>query len=76
MNDYLEYKGYKGTVEYSAADDLLCGEIVGIRGCVSYHGDSLASLKADFHEAVESYIAFCEDESIHASTPQYKEKTA
>ena len=23
--DYLEYKGYKGSVEYSKADNCLCG---------------------------------------------------
>jgi len=76
MSDYLTYKGYKGTVEYSAADDLLYGKIIDIPDLFMYDGDSLVTLKKDFQETVDDYIAFCEDESIHAPTPQYKEKTA
>jgi len=30
--DYLEYKGYKGSVEYSKEDD--CPPFPGCRGCV------------------------------------------
>ena len=28
--DYLEYKGYKGSVEYSKADNCLCGKVLGM----------------------------------------------
>ena len=28
--DFLEYKGYKGSVEYSKEDNCLCGKVQGI----------------------------------------------
>lgn len=56
----MEYKGYYGTVEYSAKDDVLFGKVIGVRGLISYEGDSVQSLKADFEEAVDDYLETCE----------------
>ena len=35
--DYLEYKGYKGSVEYRKEDNCLCGKVQGMgnRACLS-----------------------------------------
>ncbi|MDR2166275.1 MAG: hypothetical protein LBE35_00315 [Clostridiales bacterium] len=68
----LEYKGFYGSVEYSAPDDLLHGEILGIHGLFMYDGTSLGELKADFARAVESWIDFCEakrEEEMHSQVP-------
>gem|GEM_PF-6676007 len=62
LSDYLEYKGYLGTVEYSAEDNLLCGEVVGImKGLIMYHGQTLDCLKRDFEDAIDHYISCCEE---------------
>ena len=71
MNDYLEYKGYLGTVEYSAVDNLLHGEVAGIRGLIMYHGDNLECLTNDFKEAVDYYLANCEENGVEPQTPCY-----
>jgi predicted HicB family RNase H-like nuclease len=58
--DYLEYKGYKGTVEYSKEDDCLVGKVIGMhKDLIAYEGATLAELKMDFEAAVESYIEGC-----------------
>ena len=58
--DYLEYKGYKGTVEYSKEDDCLVGKVIGMHNdLILYEGNTLSELKDDFIEAVESYIEGC-----------------
>jgi predicted HicB family RNase H-like nuclease len=59
MKNYLEYKDYCGTVEYSAEDDCLFGQIVGIADSISYEGQDLKSLKQDFENAVDDYLALC-----------------
>lgn len=64
MIDLLEYKNYYGTVEYSAEDNILFGKVVGINSLISYEGDSLASLKADFESAVDDYLEMCKAENI------------
>ena len=55
MSNLLEYKDYLGTVEYSSSDKVLYGKVIGINGLVSYEGDSIESLQADFEEAVDDY---------------------
>ncbi len=60
----LEYKGYYGTVEYSAKDNILFGKIIGVNGLISYEGDSVQNLKTDFEEAVDDYLAMCEAEGV------------
>lgn len=64
MNHNLEYKGYLGSVEYSKEDDCLYGKVIGIKGLISYEGDSLTQLKEDFQNAVDDYLAMCEKKKI------------
>ena len=40
--DYLEYKGYKGSVEYSKADNCLCGKVLGMsKDLILYEGNTI-----------------------------------
>ena len=60
----LEYKGYNGTVDFSAEDNILCGKVIGIKSLISYEGDSLKSLREDFEGAVDEYLDLCAREGI------------
>ena len=60
-DNVLEYKGYTGTVEFSAEDNILFGKVIGIDGLISYEGESVSSLKEDFEAAVDDYLEMCED---------------
>ena len=64
MNNLLEYKDYLGTVEYSASDKLLYGQVLGINGLVSYEGKSIESLQSDFEEAVDDYLDMCREQGV------------
>jgi len=57
---YLTRKGYVGSIEYSSEDSLLYGKVLGIRGLISYEGETGKSLEEDFKEAVDTYLADCE----------------
>ncbi|MFT7032965.1 MAG: putative HicB family RNase H-like nuclease [Cyclobacteriaceae bacterium] len=37
---YLEHKDYTGSIEYSQEDNLLYGKVLGIRGLISYEGET------------------------------------
>ena len=52
----LEYKSYVGSIEYSKKDDLLYGEVLGIRGLISYEGKTGQNLEDDFKEAIDAYL--------------------
>ena len=71
MSDYLEYKGYLGTVGYSSFDNLLYGEVAGIKGLILFHGDNLTDLKIDFEAAVDHYLSCCDEEGISPQIPCY-----
>ena len=62
MNNIMEYKGYVGTVEFSEKDMIFYGKVMGIRALISYEGTTAYELIADFHGAVEDYLALCEAE--------------
>ena len=62
MSTTLEYKGYNGTVEFSAEDHVFHGTLSGLRDSISFEGDSVASLEENFRNAVDEYLAFCEAE--------------
>ena len=53
MSNWLSYKNYNGTVEYSKEDDCLFGKVVGVRSLLSYEGESIKELKADFQRVID-----------------------
>ncbi|MDO5445830.1 MAG: type II toxin-antitoxin system HicB family antitoxin [Eubacteriales bacterium] len=64
MSNTMEYKGYVGSVEFSEEDGVLFGKVMGIRALISYEGESGRELLADFHSAVDEYLALCEEKGI------------
>ena len=67
--NYLEYKGYSGSIEYSTEDDLLYGKVLGIRGLISYEGVTGKDLENDFKEAIDSYLADCASKNTKPEKP-------
>ena len=59
MKGVLSYKGYTGSVNYSADDDCLFGKILGINDLIMYEGDTVAELKSNFEESIDDYLEFC-----------------
>lgn len=56
----LNYKGYTAKIEFDPDDNILFGNVIGIRDTVGFHGETVAELKDAFHEAVDFYIESCE----------------
>ena len=66
---YLEYKGYTGSIEYSPEDNLLYGKVLGIRGLISFEGETGKSLEEDFHTSVDVYLADCKEDGKTPEKP-------
>ena len=60
----IEYKNFKGTVEFSAEDNLFFGKVIGLRPLISYQGENLQNLIHDFHGAVDGYLEICIAEGL------------
>lgn len=65
----MTYKGYTARVEYDERDNVFVGRILGIRSIISFHGETVAELKAAFEHAVKDYLADCKQEGIHPEKP-------
>ena len=58
-NITLEYKGYLGTVEFSAEDNCLFGKVIGINDLISFEEQEVSELKEVFEEAINDYLDTC-----------------
>ena len=68
--DYLEYKGYKGSVEYSKEDNCVFGKVQGMsKALILYEGQTLDELRKDFEEGIDSYIEGCKADGIEPAKP-------
>jgi predicted HicB family RNase H-like nuclease len=66
----MHYKGYTGSVEYSEADHCFVGEVLGLEiDSITYEGNNIDELRADFEDGVESYFESCEEIGIAPRKP-------
>lgn len=65
----MRYKGYTARVEYDERDNIFVGRIPGIRGIISFHGETVAGLRAEFEHAVKDYLTDCKREGVHPEKP-------
>ena len=61
MRDFIVYKDFVGSVHFNADDEVFFGKIEGIDDLVSFEGKTVAQLKKAFKEAVDDYLALCEE---------------
>ncbi len=59
MKGMLKYKGYVGSVNYSALDNLLYGKVEFIRDLIDYQGKDVDNLKKAFEESIDDYLDSC-----------------
>jgi predicted HicB family RNase H-like nuclease len=69
MSSTLEYKGYLGSVEFSAEDNCLYGKIEFITDLIMFEGQSVAQIRTAFEDAVDSYIEFCKSQGKEPDQP-------
>jgi predicted HicB family RNase H-like nuclease len=65
----LSYKSYTGTIEASIEDNCLHGKILFIDDIITYEGNTVHDIKASFEEAVDHYLAYCQETGKPANKP-------
>jgi predicted HicB family RNase H-like nuclease len=71
MKDVLNYKGFIGSVHFSADDNVFFGKLEGINDLVTFEGETVKELTDAFHYVVDEHIKDCEKENI-APEKSYK----
>ena len=64
MRDVLTYKGFIGTVFFSAGDRVFYGKIEGINDLVTFEGANVDELEKAFKYMVDEHIKDCKKEGI------------
>lgn len=62
MSNILQYKGYQGSVEYSAEDHVFWGKIEGIRDLIAFEATDVEGLEQAFKDTVEHYLDICKQQ--------------
>jgi predicted HicB family RNase H-like nuclease len=55
----LEYKGYKGRVDFDSDAKIFHGEVVETRDVITFQGTSVEELETAFRDSVDDYLEFC-----------------
>jgi len=64
MKDVLNYKGFIGSVHFSADDSVFYGKVEGITDLVTFEGETVKDLTEAFHYMVDEHIKDCKAENI------------
>jgi predicted HicB family RNase H-like nuclease len=59
MKNLLEYKGFTAKIEFDPRDEIFFGKLIEIDDEVTFHGETVAELKQNFHETVDFHIEVC-----------------
>jgi predicted HicB family RNase H-like nuclease len=65
----MTYKGYLGSIEFDEEHRLFYGQFLFIRALVSYEATDAEGLVQAFHEAVDDYLAHCQEQDIEPERP-------
>jgi predicted HicB family RNase H-like nuclease len=69
MSNYIHYRDYIGSVEFSEEDAVFHGRVVGIMSLISFEGDSVSAITEDFHNAVDEYLERCAEDGRKPEKP-------
>ena len=65
----MSHMGYTARVELDERDNIFVGRILGIRTIISFHGETVAELRAELEMAVEDYLADCKKNGLKPEKP-------
>jgi predicted HicB family RNase H-like nuclease len=71
----VEYKGYTGAVEIDEKNVTIWGHVIGLRGAITFQGDTAAQVIQAFHDSVDDYLEFCAQRGKDPERPQGAQAT-
>ncbi|MFA7496952.1 MAG: type II toxin-antitoxin system HicB family antitoxin [Acidithiobacillus sp.] len=65
----MTYKGYTARIDFDERDSIFVGRILGARPIISFHGETVTELRAQFIAAVDDYLEDCAAQGIPPEKP-------
>jgi predicted HicB family RNase H-like nuclease len=65
----MSHKGYSARIEFDERDNIFVGRILGVRTIISFHGKTVAGLRAAFRAALDDYLRECKEDGTKPEKP-------
>jgi len=65
----LEYKGYRGHVEYDDEARIFHGEILDTRDVITFEGATVDEIETAFRDSIDDYLEFCAERGEEPDKP-------
>lgn len=67
----MTYKGFTARVDFDERDNLFVGRVLGLPETerISFHGETVAELTRDFHNAIDFYLKECAESGRAPTRP-------
>lgn len=62
-------KDYTARIEFDERDGIFVGRVLGVRTIISFHGETVAELRAEFEAAIDDYLADCIEQGVSPEKP-------
>lgn len=74
-NIILKHKGYEGKFKFDNEAKIFYGSVINIKDVITFCGDFGDTLKKDFVDSIEDYLAFCKELGEKPEKPKSKVPT-
>jgi predicted HicB family RNase H-like nuclease len=65
----MTHKGYTARIEFDERDGIFVGHVLGLRTVISFHGDTVVKLRAQFKLAIEDFLRDCKEQGVRPEKP-------
>jgi predicted HicB family RNase H-like nuclease len=65
----MTHGGYTARIEFDERDGIFVGRVLGLRGIISFHGETVAELRREFAVAVDDYLRDCNEQGLAPEKP-------
>ncbi len=65
----MKHKGYTARIEFDERDNIFAGRVLGLRALISFHGETVAGLRATFEAAIEDFLLDCKEQGLKPEKP-------
>ncbi len=66
----MDYKGYVASTEIDVEDNLIFGEVIGLRDTITFQGRTVEEAVRAFHESVDLYLLTCQEQGLEPDRPR------
>ena len=65
----MNHKEYTARIESDERENIFVGRVPGLHTIISFHGETVAELRAEFETAIEDFLRDCKEQGVKPEKP-------